>query len=329
VWTARVIEDDTAAKAIGSRKGVAPVSGLRIEAEDGSATLAISHAPPEGEPAVTATLLDEIGYFEFDQCPICLTADPTSREHVPQSGLGGQVKTLTCHTCNHLLGSRVEAELADWCFNIWRNLRVANPQVLGKRRVAELLYRQTDDGQFVLIPAKPIDPAVRDMLAAGLLQIEGPPPDPRRYCLAALKHAYLAACLYLREIPDTDHARAVRADLLAARDASSSELLPASACGIRTWPRAQLHAPQGAATGTDRNTARAEHRARSLDLPGRNDGRSMAPTRSPARHLGCRTLDRQWHWPQNRHIAGRATGSIGFTPAAASLGGLRRHRMCV
>jgi hypothetical protein len=106
---------------------------------------------------------------------------------------------------------------------------VVNPQVLGKRRVAELLYRQTDDGQFVLVPAKPIDPAVRDMLAAGLLQIEGPPPDPRRYCLAALKHAYLAACLYLREIPDTDHARAVRADLLAARDASSSELLPASA----------------------------------------------------------------------------------------------------
>lgn len=48
------------------------------------------------------------------------------------------------------------------------------------------------------------------MLNSGALDLEIVPPDPAKYQLAALKHAYLAACLDRREIPHTATARQIR-----------------------------------------------------------------------------------------------------------------------
>lgn len=44
--------------------------------------------------------------------------------------------------------------------------------------------------------------------------------------VAALKHAYLAACVALGEIPDTDHAAAVRGLLVVTRDRERREQQP-------------------------------------------------------------------------------------------------------
>jgi hypothetical protein len=55
---------------------------------------------------------------------------------------------------------------------------------------------------------------------------------PNRYKLAALKHAYLAACLDLRAIPETPSADLIRHDLRAARDATSRAGVPVSECAL-------------------------------------------------------------------------------------------------
>ncbi|WP_147384765.1 hypothetical protein [Nocardioides cavernaquae] len=60
-----------------------------------------------------------------------------------------------------------------------------------------------------------------------------PTPDPRRWRLALLKHVYLAACLQLRSVPDTADARAIRADLIAARDNPIKARPPASVAADR------------------------------------------------------------------------------------------------
>ena len=55
-----------------------------------------------------------------------------------------------------------------------------------------------------------------------------PPPDPRRWGLALLKHAHLAACLFLRYVPETAEVDAIRADLIAARDSDRRTRPPES-----------------------------------------------------------------------------------------------------
>lgn len=245
MWEGRIVDDGYKSNAAGRPKGVAPVARLRVESVTEAQSLDISHRPQPGQPARQATILYEIGHYEFPRCPICLDPTPTSREHVPQSALGGHIRTVTCHPCNNLLGSRVEADLTDWTFNTWRNVRVSNPEILGKRRVPELHYRQVDNGDFALIAAGRIDTVVSDMLAAGLIHLEVQPPQPRRYRLAALKHAYLAACLHLREIPDTGEAHRIRSDLVAARDATTFELLPHSAAAAALGLARSFAPPNG------------------------------------------------------------------------------------
>jgi hypothetical protein len=187
IWTGRIIDDGSSSGSGKPGKRVAPTANVRIESDDGSETLTIGHRPSSGPTAGTTILLAGIDYCEFGVCPICIEEDRTSREHEPQSALGGQVRTLTCRRCNNLPRSRVEADLTDWCFKTWRNARVSNPKVLGRRRIPQLHVRQDGAGQFVLVPNGPVDPVVREMLAARLIQFEGHPPNPRRYRLAALK----------------------------------------------------------------------------------------------------------------------------------------------
>lgn len=91
------------------------------------------------------------------------------------------------------------------------------------------MVRSTDDGQFVPFLDGRTDPAVRDMLTDGRISAHVQLPDPDRYRLAALKHAYLAACCHLRRIPDSDVATIIRADLKAARDSGRNADVPHSA----------------------------------------------------------------------------------------------------
>ncbi|MEV1172121.1 hypothetical protein [Nonomuraea sp. NPDC049784] len=66
------------------------------------------------------------------------------------------------------------------------------------------------------------------MLLSGQIDIDGLEPHPNRYRLALLKHAYLAECMK-KGILEGPRADQIRHELIAARDASTREDIPASA----------------------------------------------------------------------------------------------------
>jgi hypothetical protein len=189
--------------------------------------------PPELGNQGTLTGLAEIsgGAFQHEGrpcCPICIDGEPTAREHVPQKNLGGQVMTMTCQRCNNGLGSRVEAELQNWFDHALTQVAFDyDGEIPGKRRAPTIYYRKAKDGDaFALFVDGDLTPEVQQMFASGNLNINYRVPDPRRYKMALLKHAYLAACLHLQSVPDTDEAGAIRAALLAVRDTPRNQRPP-------------------------------------------------------------------------------------------------------
>ncbi|MQA87595.1 MAG: hypothetical protein GEV03_23975 [Streptosporangiales bacterium] len=114
---------------------------------------------------VQAKLITEIQYCAFERCPICLAPGPDRREHVPHGAVGGHVRTLTCAQCNNMLGTRIEGELTNWCFDALVHVRAEGPGADGLRRIPRIYLRGTEDGQFVLFLDGPVDPAVQTMLA--------------------------------------------------------------------------------------------------------------------------------------------------------------------
>lgn len=205
----------------------------------------------------------EIGRHEFDRCPICLAPGPSTREHVPPASIGGTVKTLVCQRCNNDLGSRIEVDLLDWRDDAVRGARISGGAVQGFRRFDRLLLRTTADDEFILISQGRRDPQVDEMFSSGAFDLEVVLPDPAKYQLAALKHAYLAACLDRQEIPDTATARQIRRDLLAARDAPPGSPLSISdyARSIPLMRSYEQHAGPPLALGRVDGAARLDGRS--------------------------------------------------------------------
>lgn len=107
------------------------------------------------------------------------------------------------------------------------DVKFSGGDVLGARRVPRVLLRTTSDGEVVMIQDKGKNaPNIGAMLAGGTAEIHYRIPDPRVWRVAALKHAYLAACLALGEIPNTDHAAFLRGILVMTRDSKRGELPP-------------------------------------------------------------------------------------------------------
>ncbi|MFF2299667.1 hypothetical protein [Arthrobacter sp. NPDC058127] len=61
------------------------------------------------------------------------------------------------------------------------------------------------------------------MIQGGKIGITFPAFNEKAFRLAALKTGYVAACLIVKEVPRTEHAAAVRAELMAARDRDRGE----------------------------------------------------------------------------------------------------------
>ena len=152
--------------------------------------------------------------------------------------------TRTCTRCNNDLG-RVEAELTDWRDNAFPHTTATSDAIVGTRKLPRLLHRQTTDGKFALIIDGPMHPDAEPMLKESEFALLFLPPNPRFYKLAALKHAYLAACLDLRDIPRTPSADVIRRDLLAARDAPSRRETPASEYALSMPLMRTLEQPRG------------------------------------------------------------------------------------
>lgn len=172
----------------------------------------------------------------FDRCPVCLEPDPGDREHVPPEALGGTVMTLTCRRCNNQFGTVAENDLVDWYEDAVGRVAFSHDDVQGARKSARLLLRSAPDGRFVLLPEGFIDPQITEKFGAGAnFDLHYSPPDQRRVRIAALKSAYLGACLIAGEILMTPEAEQVRAELMAARELrrSDSVILGPAATSMR------------------------------------------------------------------------------------------------
>jgi hypothetical protein len=206
------------------RRGGSPASRLVLQSEAGL-SLIVNHRPAADQKPAEVSVVVEIAPMNFDVCPICLDDAPDTAEHVPPAKLGGQRMTLVCGKCNNVLGSRLEADFLDWRDGAAR-VRASADSVHGPRTIGRVLNRTAESGGFVLIASDTPDADLHAMLASGELTAEIQPPDYRRVRLAALKSAYLAACLNLGQIPTTPSAVGIRAELLAIRDAPKGHAVP-------------------------------------------------------------------------------------------------------
>jgi hypothetical protein len=199
-------------------KGLSKAHAIELEGDDGSIAT-IGRVSESKRPTAIATPLLVGGHQTFDRCPICLTPDPKDREHVPPEALGGSVMTATCRRCNNQFGTVAESDLVDWYEDALQRVAFSHDEVQGARKTARLLVRATPEGRFVLLPEGVVDPQITDKFDAGAtFDLHYSPPDLRRVRIAALKSAYLGACLVTGEILTTPEADQVRAELLAARD---------------------------------------------------------------------------------------------------------------
>lgn len=197
---------------------------ISIDLADGRVLDAVQ--PETTGESVKVELIDQIQQHMFQSCPICGDT-ATDDEHVPPQSIGGDIMTRTCGPCNHQLGSNVEGDLAAWWSNTLTLPRFASSGVPGKRRSGPILLRTDQAGALLFFMNGKYDRDIIDMLKSGQVELTGTPPDPNRYHLALLKHAYLAACMKFG-VPQGDAADQVRRDLIAARDAASRHTVPVS-----------------------------------------------------------------------------------------------------
>ena len=225
-------------RAAPATRGLPALQEVQLQLPDGSTLdfTSPSSGPRQGQLDLVTGIFPmsfaRVGTRWTPVCPICLGPRPLTKEHVPQRGLGGVEMTTTCKRCNNELGSRVEMELQDWFDHALVDVRFAHPDVRGARRGPRIYLMDSDQG-FGLFPDAELAAEVEGMLEAGTFQLHYRAPDPRRFRMALLKHAYLAACLYLGYVPDIDEAVEIREVLVAARDAPRRERPPEHALAER------------------------------------------------------------------------------------------------
>lgn len=156
----------------------------------------------------------------FAQCPICLSSDPTSAEHVPPEAIGGRIMTSTCVPCNNELGSSIDAPFVDSMFGRFRSFKLSTEDsngVLGYRTYRNVrLAAGESHEQAVWIDGRKNS---RQFLAgATRFEVKMQPPDPKAVGLGELKSLYLACCVIANAILSGETAERVRQDLIAVRD---------------------------------------------------------------------------------------------------------------
>lgn len=223
-WTAEIRH--VTGRGSDDSRGLPPVNAMTISRRNGQ-DLTLGPIQSDAAKPVRVHVLGVPETQNFGLCPICGSDADLTREHVPQRDLGGTVMTNTCKPCNNGLGSRVEDELKHWFDGAIYDVKFSGGDVPGVRRAPRMLLRTSPDGEVAMIEDKgKRDPKIGAMLASGTSQIHYRIPNPRVWRVAALKHAYLAACLALGEIPNTDHAAALRGVLVMTRDSKRGQLPP-------------------------------------------------------------------------------------------------------
>jgi hypothetical protein len=128
----------------------------------------------------------------------------------------------------------VEAELAAWYYDEICDVSFANNRsgLKGFRGIGDAYLLQASDGSPVIQVIGRKGSRLADVKALlgteGTAAMKGRRPDPDKWHLAALKQAYLAACVSLQQIPSTEEADAIRAALIAVRNSSNRHSVPKS-----------------------------------------------------------------------------------------------------
>jgi len=204
-----------------AKKKLLPVPPeFSFEHEGGSLT----YSKYTSKAAVQGAVI-EVEPLTFPVCPICLQPDPDVPEHIPPQSLGGRIMTMTCRRCNHDFGT-AENELRSF-IDLEATVRVkaSDGSVMG-HRPAKVALRSSEGratGAFVRSAA----PGFNEALRSGSSELTFRPPDKALVMAAGLKHAYLAACLHQRAVPESDDVNRVQAILLAIRDRDRVALMDA------------------------------------------------------------------------------------------------------
>lgn len=209
-------------------RGIPELSRATFRLSDGS-MLEARMPPPAGDETTFRALPVLFEFIDLGICPICLTPEPTSREHVPPRSIGGNALILTCERCNNEFGSKYEPHLQGWYEGSIGKVTLSGADVTGRRFAGEYLVRENPAGGFILFQRGKSDPEVDRILQAGAsFEMTYPEADTARMHIAAVKSAYLAACAAMRGIPRTPRADELRAELLALRDLPRSQRLQLS-----------------------------------------------------------------------------------------------------
>ena len=167
-----------------------------------------------GKKAYLGKCIVQTERMSFQICPVCNFSIPDTREHVPPSSIGGSWLTMTCEPCNSGFG-KFEDELKSHVNGSSSRSRFSADAIRGFRG-ASTTYVPQPDGSFALL-VETAAPGITEMLRSGEFAITFEDLKPELWKTAVLKHAYLAACLILREIPATPCALLVREELSRAR----------------------------------------------------------------------------------------------------------------
>ncbi|MFK3736031.1 HNH endonuclease, partial [Streptomyces sp. NPDC088090] len=218
------VVEDVRGRGSSTEKGLATAHSMNLRGPDGS-DFRVGRLSHNDDSGIGIEFIAYAKPMRFERCPICLAPDPSSDEHVPPKSLGGSVMTSTCEDCNNKFGSLFERTLADWWEDALGFVSFGHQEVRGARKMPRILMRQKDSGEPVFFVAGGrIDPDIAEqMVPESTLEVMFTPPDPNRYRLAALKSAYLGACLLTRSIPETPEADSIRAELMHARNLRTRE----------------------------------------------------------------------------------------------------------
>ncbi|WP_349885567.1 HNH endonuclease [Microbacterium sp. WHRI 7836] len=209
-------------------RGIPELSRATLRMKDGS-VLEARMPRPVGNEITFRALPVAFEFIDLGVCPICLSPEPTSREHVPPHSIGGNALILTCERCNNEFGSKYEPHLQGWYEGSIGKVKMSGADVDGRRFAGEYLLRENPAGGFILFQQGRRDPEVDRILQAGeSFEITYPQADVMRMRVAAVKSAYLAACAAMRTVPRSPRADKLRSELLALRDVSRSQRLQLS-----------------------------------------------------------------------------------------------------
>lgn len=204
------------------RRDVAPLPlGVTGQSVDGSGVARHPGFRSDGQRKAGAWTVER---HNFPVCPICLGSESLTDEHVPMKALGGRVMTRTCAPCNNKIGSLSEEALSRLALGeVQIELQFSGAEAPRGWRKATAIIRQVP-AQPPILHVRRGDPELIAAVSDGF-------PFEARYTLfntfplgiAVLKYAYLAACVWLRAIPQSGEASAFREILVTVRDGNEPD----------------------------------------------------------------------------------------------------------